>query len=310
MDARQSVKDEGPNRCGYGATLADRFRRTISDLEKSWGSETARTPFYPFITWTRDGPLLGAATLLARHGRSEDDRLLALLSVAHARDVPAAALKHLVWAEREFHRGNLVKSAMHVALTGLPALVGREAARRLHMAAGILDHGFLTSLGLMKACGFDCSALDALVKYSDDQPRVPKGNPDGGQWTGDGTGAPPQTSVSQIIPEPPFIDGLPPAAEPGPPASAPVGSSRSPIEIQPRTNQPATIDSTPFSGHALDQMQGRGLPPSAVTDTILNGQTSPGNKPGTTAHYSPANNVTVITDDATGNVITAHKGHP
>jgi hypothetical protein len=142
------------------------------------------------------------------HGRSEDDRLLALLSVAYAREVPADALKHLAWAEREFHRGDLLKSAMHVALTGLPALVGSEAARRLHIAAGILDHGFLTPLSLMKACGFDRSALDALVKYSEDQPRVPKGNPDGGQWTQDGGGGSPtnhdqsrSSDVAIVLPE-------------------------------------------------------------------------------------------------------------
>ena len=311
MEARRFVTDEGPDDYGRGAMQIGCFRRTITDLEKSWATEARGAPFYPFVTWTPDGPRLGNATPLARNGRRiEDDRLLALLSVAHARDVPADALKHLVWAEREFHRGDLLKSAMHVALTGLRALVGSEAARRLHIAAGMLDHGFLTPLGLMKACGFACDALDALVKRREDQPRVPKGNPDGGQWTRDGTGVPPHTSVSQVVPEPPIIEQSPPAAEPSPPASAPVGSSRSPIEIQPKTNKPVTIDDTPYSGHALDQMQGRGIPPSAVTDTILNGQTSPGNKPGTTAHYSPANNLTVITDDATGNVITARKGRP
>jgi hypothetical protein len=110
--------------------------------------------------------------------------------VAHARDVPADALKHLAWAEREFQRGDLVKSAVHVALTGLPALVGSEAARRLHIAAGILDHGFLSPLGLMKACGFTCEALEGLVKYHEDQPRAPKGSPDGGQWTRDGGASP------------------------------------------------------------------------------------------------------------------------
>jgi hypothetical protein len=86
---------------------------------------------------------LGAATLLTRNGHSED-RLLASLSVAHACVLPANALKHFACAEKEFHRGDLAKSAMHVALTGLPALVGSEGARRLHIAAGILDHGFLT----------------------------------------------------------------------------------------------------------------------------------------------------------------------
>jgi hypothetical protein len=149
-------------------------------------------------------PRLGAATLLTRNDRNEDDRLLALLSVAHARDVSAGALKHLAWAEREFQRGDLLKSAMHVALTGLPALVGSEAARRLHLAAGILDHGFLTPFSLMTACGFSCDALDALVKYREDQPRAPRGSPNGGQWTRDGTAsAPDHTSHDPSIREAP-----------------------------------------------------------------------------------------------------------
>ncbi len=184
MDNRKFAREEEPDDCGCGGTSTGRFRQTIVDLEESWAVETRHALFYPFVTWTPEGPRLGAATLLTRNGHSED-RLLALLSVAHACVLPENALKHLAWAEKEFHRGDLAKSAMHVALTGLPALVGSEAARRLHIAAGILDHRFLTPLGLMKACGFDCDALDALVKYSEDQPRVPKGNPDGGQWTRD-----------------------------------------------------------------------------------------------------------------------------
>ena len=76
---------------------------------------------------------------------------------------------------------------MHVALTGLPPLSGSEAARRLHIAAGILDHRLLTPLGLLKACGFDCAEIESLAKsYDPNEPRVPKGNPDGGQWTREG----------------------------------------------------------------------------------------------------------------------------
>jgi hypothetical protein len=105
--------------------------------------------------------------------------------------------------------------------------------------------------------------------------------------------------------------GTPPAAaDSGPPASAPVGNSTSPIEVTPGTNEPTTIGNTPFSGHAVDRMQGRGIPPSVVTDTILNGQTAPGNQPGTTTHYDPTNNVTVVTNTTTGNVITIRKGAP
>lgn len=147
-------------------------------------------------------------------------------------------------------------------------------------------------------------------KYSEDQPRAPKGSPDGGQWTRGDTGPSPRTSVSQIVPEPPIIEVPPPVPEPGSPASVPNGSSRSPIEIQPGTSKPATIGEIPFSGHAIERMQGRGIPPSAAMDAILNGQASPGNATGTTAHYSPTNNLTVITDDATGKVVTVRKGRP
>jgi hypothetical protein len=235
---------------------------------------------------------------------------LALLSVAYSFAVSANVLKHLAWAEREFDRGDLAKSAMHVALTGLPPLRGSEAARRLHIAAGILDHGFLTPLGLLEACGFDCAEIESLAKTCDpDEPRVPKGNPDGGRWTRDGTKYPARITVAQALPEPPIMEPFP-AAEPGPPASAPVGSSRNPVDIEPGTNQPATIGNTPYTGHSIDRMQGRGIPPSVVADTILNGETSPGNKPGTTAHYSSVNNLTVITNDVNGNVITVRKGHP
>lgn len=170
MDNHAFTRNEGPG--GRSGEIAARFRHTVADLERSWAAELRRAPFHPFIIWTVEGPQFGSGTLLTRNGRGVDDRLLALLSVAYACDVPAGALKHLAWAEREFHRGNLAKSAMHIALTGLPALAGRDAARRLHIAAGMLDRGLHTPLSLMKACGFDCSPLYALDKYSEDQPQI------------------------------------------------------------------------------------------------------------------------------------------
>jgi hypothetical protein len=107
--------------------------------------------------------------------------LLALLSVAYGFAVAATALKHFAWADKEFDHGDLAKSAMHVALTGLPRLPAGAPARRLHIAAGILGHGFLTPLGLMKACEPDHHALESLIKYDPNEPRVPASNPDGGQ---------------------------------------------------------------------------------------------------------------------------------
>lgn len=49
-------------------------------------------------------------------------------------------------------------------------------------------------------------------------------------------------------------------------------------------NSPQTINGTKFTGHALDQMQARGITsPTAILDVIKNpGQVLPGNTPGTT----------------------------
>jgi hypothetical protein len=92
-----------------------------------------------------------------------------------------------------------------------------------------------------------------------------------------------------------------------------VGRSGNPIEIKPRTNKPDKIledNGRIYSGHSLDRMQGRGIPPCVVEDTIENGQRHPGRKPGTTAHYNPDNNVTVITNTKTGKVLTVRHGRP
>ncbi|MFM6071572.1 MAG: DUF4258 domain-containing protein, partial [Dolichospermum sp.] len=91
-------------------------------------------------------------------------------------------------------------------------------------------------------------------------------------------------------------------------ASNPVGRKGSPIDIYPGTNKPTTIRGREYSGHALDQIQGRGLTPSVVENTIQSGQVIPGKIPGTTAHYDSINNVTVITDTASGRVVTAAPG--
>jgi RHS repeat-associated protein len=93
------------------------------------------------------------------------------------------------------------------------------------------------------------------------------------------------------------------AATPGDkPASTPTGQRGTPIDVTPGTNQPTEIGGRIYTGHGLDQMQGRGVTPSAVEDAIQNGQTSPGNTPGTVVH-SGNNGVVVVTGD-NGQVIT------
>ncbi|MFD1554495.1 DUF4258 domain-containing protein [Paraburkholderia silviterrae] len=92
-------------------------------------------------------------------------------------------------------------------------------------------------------------------------------------------------------------------------ASTPVGVSGSPMDVPRGTNAPATIGGVDYSAHAIDQMQGRGVPPSVVKNTIENGVNYPA-RPGTTGYYDPVNNVRVVTNSKTGLVVTVTPGAP
>ena len=50
-----------------------------------------------------------------------------------------------------------------------------------------------------------------------------------------------------------------------------MGSGRSPMQVPGPQNIPTTIGGRSYTGHALDQMQGRGFVPSVVEDTVARG---------------------------------------
>ena len=108
----------------------------------------------------------------------------------------------------------------------------------------------------------------------------------------------------------PVIPLFPRMGQTLPPANPQVGTTRAPIEVRPGTNLPGEVNGRPFSGHAFDRMQGRSRPPSAVIDALLSGRQNPGSRPNTTQHYDPVNNITVVTNSTTGNVITVRNGPP
>ena len=85
-------------------------------------------------------------------------------------------------------------------------------------------------------------------------------------------------------------------------ASTPIGSTRSPMNVAPGTNEGTTIGGRWYTGHALDQMQGRGLMPSVIEDTIKTGTASPGNTAGTTVYMTGQARVVV---NSAGDVVTA-----
>lgn len=74
------------------------------------------------------------------------------------------------------------------------------------------------------------------------------------------------------------------------------------------SNLPTTIRGQSYTGHAVDRMQGRGVVPSVVEETISKGVESPGKKPGTIDHYDFKNDVTVVTSKQSGAVVTVHYG--
>jgi hypothetical protein len=104
---------------------------------------------------------------------------------------------------------------------------------------------------------------------------------------------------------------IPAAGGYGAPASSFNGNSgfqlQSPAGVPPR-NDPATIDGVPYSGHALDQMQNRGLFPSVTGQAIQNGLQGLSKVPDASVSYDPVNNVSVIQNNLTGNVITVLPG--
>jgi len=69
------------------------------------------------------------------------------------------------------------------------------------------------------------------------------------------------------------------------------------------------INNREFSGHALDQMQNRGIMPSIVENTIKEGIIF-STKPGTIGYYDRVNNLRIVTNAETGKVITIIPGDP
>lgn len=92
-------------------------------------------------------------------------------------------------------------------------------------------------------------------------------------------------------------------------ARLPVGRLGNPMQVPGPQNIRTTIAGREFSGHALDQMQGRGFMPSVVENTIQRGTTFPTGA-GTTGYFDSVNRVRVITDTASGRVVTVIPGAP
>jgi RHS repeat-associated protein len=90
-------------------------------------------------------------------------------------------------------------------------------------------------------------------------------------------------------------------------AAAPHGSRRTQLSnaaFQPVRSQSAVINGRTFTGHALDQMQNRGIPLSVVQNALEHGTAQAGKTKGTTVIFDAANGIKVVVDSKTGRVVT------
>jgi hypothetical protein len=144
--------------------------------------------------WRRDAA--GRSALLLD---GEEERVLAILSAAYGRSIPASVINKLRKAADLWSRGERALAQIHLSQASLPSLNGEDQAFRLFAANEVVERG-LSPRKLMTALGLDPAPLDLLKNYNPDQPRVPAGSGrEGGRWTsGDAGGAslPPETLLS------------------------------------------------------------------------------------------------------------------
>jgi hypothetical protein len=164
------------------------------ELETTWKALRATTLIDDTIRVGEARLTLGAGTALVADRDVAPDavergeqRLVALLTVAHRRPPSGPALAHVLKGYRRWLRGEDDLAAVHFAFSGLNRLRQPQTdAQRLFAADALLEAG-LTPERLVRA--LDLTPAD-VEKYSPDQPRVPAGNGrPSGQWTADGGGA-------------------------------------------------------------------------------------------------------------------------
>jgi len=108
---------------------------------------------HPVMTFTKEGLVLGAGTVLAKAGADRwsrptlvidgaGERILTLLAVAYGKPIDPAVLGHVRRASEQLSRGEPCLALIHLAYTGLSKLADeQECSFRLFLAGRALVDG-------------------------------------------------------------------------------------------------------------------------------------------------------------------------
>lgn len=170
------------------------------ELERRWEGDGRRRYFvtaHRGPVFTKQGLEMGAATVVVptltdasgRSGidlRKNLDRAAALLSAAYLHPIGQSEVSALRAADRWLRKGDVSLAQIILAQAGLYRFEDREAlAKRLYWAELLLDYG-MSPAEMVDGLGLAAPDLPlGKAGFNRDQSRVPRGNPDGGQWTTD-----------------------------------------------------------------------------------------------------------------------------
>ncbi len=182
-------------------------------VHAAWQARLRAVPIAPALTLTAEGLLLGAGTVLVAATaprrmsslQGQEPRVPALLAAAYGKSVAPSVPGNIERAAKAWSEGDDCLAYVHLAHTGLRPLHDvRTAAHRLFLADGALRAG-ASSRDILKVLHLDVRYIDAVEKYSPDQPRVPKGSGrTSGEWTDSeetGSGAVPEGEKAEERPQ-------------------------------------------------------------------------------------------------------------
>jgi hypothetical protein len=204
---------------------------SLAAARDDWAECSRLRPLAPVLTIDDNGLVLGTTVLIPMRRdacvmptlaiEGAEGRVLALLAIACGETIGPRVLDNIRRASKYWGQGETHLAAIELALSGFPPLDDpNETSFRLFLADKLLVDG-LSPRELVKACGIDGAPLDAIKGgYNPNQPRVPAGNPDGGQWTSNTDEPPPAASIEpsdyKLVKEPPrdakvviAADGIP-----------------------------------------------------------------------------------------------------